>query len=171
MKNRNGRILNILLTIIALFIIVFAIIWISKRGQNNENYDAIFNENINNMQEIAKDYFTGSLPTEIGGTNLVSLKEMYELDLIGKLTYGKTSCDEDSSYISITKTTSDEFKVKSNLICGIKTDSIVEKIKSNTIISDENGNVINDSTQDDIKLDITPSDKENGSNANPNNTS
>ncbi|MBQ6841066.1 MAG: hypothetical protein IJO63_02995 [Bacilli bacterium] len=167
-RNKNGKILNVLLGVIALFIIIFIIAWIVNKGANNSNYDEIFKANLETMQENAKNYFANELPEEIGDTTLISLEEMYTLDLSDKLTYGKTTCDETLSYISITKINATEFKVKSNLVCGSKSDNIVEKIQTNTIVEDENNNVIVDDNKDDVNLEVN--DNKNNSNTNNNNS-
>ena len=112
-NNKNGKILNVLLGIIALFIIIFIIAWVVNKGANSSNYDAEFKTNLEAMHETAKEYFADELPREIGDTTLISLDEMYDLELSDKLSYGKTDCDETLSYISITKINSSEYKVKS----------------------------------------------------------
>ena len=72
------------------------------------------------MQETAKTFFASDLPTEIGDEKTLTLEEMIYLNLSDKLTYGKTVCDINDSYISITKLTTNEYQVKSNLVCGDK---------------------------------------------------
>jgi len=154
-NNKNGKILNVLLGVIALFVIIFIISWIVSRG-NKTNYNDVFQTNLQTMQEEAKKHFANELPKEIGDTTLISLDEMYDLDLVDELKYGDTSCDESLSYISITKVNATEYKVKSNLVCGSKADSVTEKIKSNTVIDDEDGNIIIDEDKDDVDLEVKP---------------
>ncbi|MBE6147959.1 MAG: hypothetical protein E7167_00390 [Firmicutes bacterium] len=163
-NNKNGKILNVLLGIIALFIIIFIIAWVVNKGSNSANYDAEFKTNIETLHENAKDYFANELPEDIGDTTLLSLDEVYDLDLSKQLSYGKTACDDTLSYISITKINASEYKVKTNLVCGNKTDSIIEKIATNTIIDDENGNTIIDEDKDNVHLEIEDSINNNNSN-------
>ena len=160
-RNKNGKILNVLLGVIALFLIIFIIAWIVNKGSNNTNFDAEFKTNLETMQENAKNYFANELPKEIGDTTLISLDEMYEQDLSDELKYGKTVCDGTLSYISITKINAKEYKVKSNLVCGSKSDSIIEKIQTNTIVEDENNNVIVDENKDDVNLEVNSNNNSN----------
>ena len=152
-NNKSGKILNVLLGVIAIFIIIFVIAWIVNRGNKNNNAE-MFNDNLNSMQETAKEYFANDLPEEVGDSIVMTLKEMYELGLIDKLTYGNTTCDKDDSYISITKINETEYKVKSNLVCGDKEDNITEKVEGEYKVKDEDGNVIID-TEKDTKEDTT----------------
>ena len=145
-NNKNGKILNILLGIIALFLIVFIIAWVVNKGNNNSNIDSKFKNDIENIQEIAKNYFANNLPNEIGDTTVLTLQDLYDLNLVKRVSYGKTACDGVESYSSITKINNTEYKVKTNLVCGDKNDNITEKISSNTIVNDNNGKeIINDS--------------------------
>ncbi|MBE6155427.1 MAG: hypothetical protein E7164_01570 [Firmicutes bacterium] len=163
-NNKNGKILNILLGIIALFVIIFIIAWVVNKGSNTADYNAEFKTNLETVHENAKEYFANELPEEIGDTTLISLDEVYELELSNPIFYGKTACDETLSYVSITKINATEYKVKTNLVCGDKKDNIVEKIETNTIVDDENGNVIIDENKDKVDLEVTPSEDENGNN-------
>ena len=170
-NNKNGKILNILLGIITLFIIIFIIAWVVNKGANTSNYDAEFKNNLETVHETAKEYFADELPEEIGDTNLVSLEEMYDLELTDELSYGKTSCDTTLSYISITKINSKEYKVKTNLVCGSKSDNIVEKIETNTVIEEENGDVIIDAEKDNVDLEVNQNNgSTNNQGTNSNNT-
>ena len=85
------------------------------------------------MQETANDYFNRNLPENVGESYTVTLKEMYSLGLSDKLYNGSTSCDAEKSYISVTKSSDEEYKVKSYLVCGNQSDSKsnVIKVKSN----------------------------------------
>ena len=153
-NNRNGKILNILLGVIALFIIIFIIAWVVNKGSNTSKYDAEFKNNLNNIQETAKKYFANDLPKEIGDVNVLTLEDMYELNLTNKLSYGKKACDEEASYISISKINANEYKVKSNLVCGPKADNIVEKISASTIVTDKNDKTIVDDQNKNVTLDV-----------------
>lgn len=153
-SNKNRKILNILLGVIALFVIIFIISWIVSKGTNKNNYNEVFKTNLETMQEEAKKYFANELPSEIGDTSRLSLDEMYATDLIDILTYGDVACDTELSYISITKVNETEYKVKSNLVCGNKSDSITEKIKATTKVDDENGNTIIDDEQENVDLEV-----------------
>lgn len=142
--NKNGKILNVLLGIIALFLIMFIIAWIMNKGSNSAKQEELFKTNLENVQATAKDYFATDLPKGIGDSKVITLGEMYDLELTDKLSYSKTDCDEDLSYMSVTKINAEEYKVKTNLVCGDKTDSLAEKIKATTVVKDQDGNVVTD---------------------------
>ncbi len=127
-EKKNGRLINLVLGIIAIIIIIFVIIWIINKGHTSSRNAKMFDSNLTSMQETANEYFSKNLPEMVGQSYKVSLKEMYALGLSDKLYYGNDACNADESYISITKTSATEYKVKSNLKCSNKEDS-----KSNTI--------------------------------------
>ena len=102
-NNKNGKILNVLLGIIALLAIIFIIFWLISKNNNVINTNNNFNENLQKMQETAKEYFKDKLPENIGDTTIMYLDEMIENDLSEEITYGKITCDKNLSYISITK--------------------------------------------------------------------
>ena len=146
-NNKNGKILNVLLGIIALLAIIFIIFWLISKNNNVINTNNNFNENLQKMQETAKEYFKDKLPENIGDTTIMYLDEMIENDLSEEITYGKITCDKNLSYISITKSNDNEYKVKSNLVCGNVSDNIIEKINSKLIITNEDNNVTNEKNE------------------------
>ena len=149
LKNKSGKTLNLLLSVIALFIIILAIVLVASKGfKGNSAYDETFKSNLANMQEVAKEHFADNPPSEIGGSKIVTLEEMYDLGLIDEeFKYGKTKCDTENSYILITKLNEDQYKVKSNLVCGNKSDILYEKIKASTFVIDKDGNVKTDNVK------------------------
>ena len=153
-NNKNGKILNVLLGIIALFLIIFIIAWVVSKGSNTSNFEADFKNNLENIQETAKKYFANDLPTEIGDTNVLTLQDLYDLNLVEPVSYGKTACSTQNSYSSITKINANEYKVKTNLVCGSKIDNITEKISANTIVNDNNGQEIINDEKDNVQLDV-----------------
>ena len=90
-------------------------------------------------QETAKKYFEDKLPDSIGDTTIIYLDELIEKDILKEMKYGKTKCDGDLSYISATRSADNEYKVKSNLVCGNTSDNIIEKISIKSVIKDDNG--------------------------------
>jgi len=160
-QNKNGKILNILLGIIALFIIIFIIAWVVNKGNKDTEVNTeVFENNLQTMHDKAGEYFASDLPQEIGDSSLLSLDDLYDLGLVDTLTYGSEKCDSELSYVSIVKTSANEYKIKSNLVCGNKSDTKTEKITSNIIVNDNEGNTIIDSTQEDVELDVETSTKE-----------
>ena len=130
-KKNNGRLLNFILGIIAIIIIIFVIIWIINKGHTASRNTKMFNNNLNTMHETANSYFNRNLPENVGETYKVSLKEMYALGLSEKLYYGNTACDANESYILVTKSSENEYKITSVLKCGDKSDSKINVIKVN----------------------------------------
>ena len=81
-------------------------------------YDRIFGDNIVNMKNTAKDYFTTArMPKNEGDTVKLTLGEMIEKKLITPIKdkNGKM-CDTEKSYVEVTKV-GDEYKMKVNLSC------------------------------------------------------
>lgn len=116
---------------IIVVIILLFIVWLlslSNKGVNdslNVLTDNIFNENIQRMKEVGKDYFTiERLPQKVGEVETLSLKEMYDKKLILEVKdkYGK-ACSADKSYVSIEKL-ENEYNMKVYLECSDKSDYI-----------------------------------------------
>lgn len=147
--NKNGKILNVLLSIIAILVIIFVIFWIVNRSRKAGNNAIDFAENLNNIQNVAKDYFKDNLPNNIGEEKTLTLNELYNLGLIDTVTYNKKSCDSRQSYISITKLNKTDYQVISNLVCDGVSDNIIEKVKSNIVVKDDKGSIIADDSEED----------------------
>lgn len=138
-NNKSGKILNVLLGIIAFFAIVVIVFWLISKNNNTTNNVSEFKDNLTKMQETAKKYFEDKLPDSIGDTTIIYLDELIEKDILKEMKYGKTKCDGDLSYISATRSADNEYKVKSNLVCGNTSDNIIEKISIKSVIKDDNG--------------------------------
>ena len=138
-NNKSGKILNVLLGIIAFFAIVVIVFWLISKNNGTTNNISEFKDNLTKMQETAKKYFEDKLPDSIGDTTIIYLDELIEKDILKEMKYGKTKCDGDLSYISATRSADNEYKVKSNLVCGNTSDNIIEKISIKSVIKDDNG--------------------------------
>lgn len=138
-NNKSGKILNVLLGLIAFFAIVVIVFWLISKNNNTTNNVSEFKNNLTKMQETAKKYFEDKLPDSIGDTTIIYLDELIEKDILKEMKYGKTKCDGDLSYISATRSADNEYKVKSNLVCGNTSDNIIEKISIKSVIKDDNG--------------------------------
>ena len=94
-----------------------------KNTNSNDNsilYDRIFNENVLNMKDAAKSYFTTErLPQTVGSKTTMTLSDMLSKKIIlpFKDKNGKT-CSEKDSYVEVTKTKANEYVLKVNLKCG-----------------------------------------------------
>lgn len=88
--------------------------------------DRVFYDNIENMKESAKDYFTiPKLPKEVNGTVKLTLGEMLDKKLILNFKdKDGNSCDETKSYVEI-KRLENEYEMKTNLKCGDTEDYII----------------------------------------------
>ena len=88
--------------------------------------DRIFNENINNMKNAAKDYFTiKRLPKNINEKVKISLKEMIDKKLLLNVLDKKgNACNYDSSYVEITRLDK-EYEMKTYLSCDGASDYIL----------------------------------------------
>ena len=108
-NNKSGKILNVLLGIIAFFAIVVIVFWLISKNNNTNNVSE-FKDNLTKMQETAKKYFEDKLPDSIGDTTIIYLDELIEKDILKEMKYGKTKCDGDLSYISATRSADNEYK-------------------------------------------------------------
>lgn len=88
--------------------------------------DRIFYDNIENMKEAAKDYFTiQRLPKEVGKTVKITLDEMLDKKIIlGFNDKNGKQCDVNNSYVEI-KRLDKEYEMKVNLVCGDTSDYIL----------------------------------------------
>lgn len=88
--------------------------------------DRVFYDNLENMKESAKDYFTiPKLPKKVGDSTKLTLKEMLDKKLILNFTdKDGNSCDTDKSYVEI-KRLENEYELKTYLKCGKTEDYII----------------------------------------------
>lgn len=133
----NFSIRTVILQFLFIALLVFILIWLfpmkkdlnkaisSIKSSNSDSqelsilYDRIFNENLLNMKESAKDYFTlARLPKKVGESEKITLQEMLDKKIILPFTdkNGK-QCDTKASYVLVTKY-DEEFVMKVNLKCG-----------------------------------------------------
>ena len=125
---------NILLKLLFIVVIIFLIVWLFPTKNYvknlidqklNTSKEIVFNNNINNMKDAAKSYFTSDrLPSKEGESKTITLKEMIEKKLLVdfKDSNGK-KCDYESSYATATKNKSN-YNLKVNLACKDKSDYI-----------------------------------------------
>lgn len=154
-NNKNGKVLNTVLSIIAFISIVLIIFWLISKNNANVNNLNSFNNSLNTMQETAKKYFEDKLPSTIGETNVLTLDEMIDEGISKEIKYGKITCNKQNSYISVTRSNDNEYKVKSNLVCGDIEDNIIEKISIKSVIKDTDGTIkdVDDNNSNNINND------------------
>lgn len=139
-ENIKGRfplrdvLLKVMIVIIFIILILFVIAKVvlsSDTKKSTSNYDEVFSENLKAMEEVAYTYFTeDKLPTEVGANNQLTLRQMFNLNLLNAFTDadGK-ACDVNDSYIRITKN-DDDYTLKVNLKCEDKEDYLLTKVNT-----------------------------------------
>ena len=128
-NNKGFGIKDLIIKIIFVALFVLLLIWLFRNYSPNMKpfYSNVFRENISYMQDAAKSYFTNDqLPTEVGKTVRLTLKQMEEMKLLVPFVDkdGK-SCDVNKSYADVTKEESG-YTLKVNLVCGDESDYIIE---------------------------------------------
>lgn len=131
--NRGSAIKNVILQLLFIVVFVFILIWLFPTKGYLKNvdtdvdmdinldplYNQIYSENLKNMKEAAKDYYTTErLPKNTGDTVSMTLGEMLDKNLILPLSDSEgNQCDEEESYVEVTKM-DEEYILKTNLKCG-----------------------------------------------------
>ena len=130
MYNENGKsyfFRDLIVKILLVLLFVFLLMWLFPMPNLNPLYDKIFSQNISNMTDAAKSYFTVSrLPQNEGETKKLTLGDMINNKMIIEFTDsdGK-ACDVDKSYVEVTKKGS-EYVYKTNLACSNQEDYVIE---------------------------------------------
>jgi len=122
---------DVILQLLIVVLFVFLLVWLfPTKGYIDSKVDpildTIFNTNIMNMKDAAKDYFTlERLPQNVGDKVKLTLREMLNKKLLVdfKDKYGE-ECDLDASYVEVTKY-DDEYVMKVNLKCSKQEDYIL----------------------------------------------
>lgn len=136
--NRRFSLLRMIFICLIIAFFVFLVMWAIARSKqnnssdcinnnNNNSSNAVFNSNINYLQQVGTDYFTNDkLPTEVGQTTKILLEDLVEGHYILQVNdnNGK-ACDMTRSYVSVTKTETG-YEMKTYLVCGDKEDYIIK---------------------------------------------
>ncbi|NLA33337.1 MAG: hypothetical protein GX861_00495 [Tenericutes bacterium] len=126
-KKDNGFPLkDFLVKLLLIILFVFILIWIFPATRMQPFYKSVFNNNITTMKEAGISYYTNErLPIKIGESKKLSLQQMHEMKLIIPFVdKNGRSCDENNSYIEITKNEK-EYILKVALTCGSENDYII----------------------------------------------
>lgn len=131
--NSSFSMRNVIIQFLFVALFIFILMWLfplksdlnnalEKCGGNSECtilYDRIFNENVLNMKDAAKDYFTiERLPKNVNESVKITLGKMLDEKLLLPFTdKNGDSCDLDASYVEVTKK-DNEYVMKVNLKCG-----------------------------------------------------
>lgn len=120
--------LSLFIKMVIIFIFALIIIWLVSKIINRNKLSETFTNNINNMEQVAVEYFkTVDLPLEKGQSEKITLKEMIDKELIVSVNKnGDNVCDTKKSYSKITRQKSD-YKVETTLKCGKEKDTITRK--------------------------------------------
>lgn len=137
--------LDIIVKIILLIIFVAILVVLFPKADLDVFYDSIYNNNISTMKEAAKSYYTvDRLPSTVGDTTSMSLKEMVDNHMIIRFKdKDEKYCDEVTSGVEVTKTSDDSYVLKVSLNCGEQKDFILETIGCNNTCANGACNVIN----------------------------
>ena len=144
-NERNYFFRNLVVKILLILLFVFLLMWLFPMPNLNPFYDRIFTENMSNMTNAAKGYFTTSrLPEKEGEKKVLTLKEMVDNKMLVNFTDsdGKT-CDLEKSYVEVTKKDG-EYIFKTNLVCGSKEDYVIEYFGCYDVCKDGSCEVKND---------------------------
>lgn len=128
-KKINWRLLAIklILLFISMMLVIFTI---SRIKKHHEKQNETFNNNISIISEASLEYFSyNPLPKNIGDSTSFILEEMKNLNLISEIKNEDNKfCNYLDSYIILTKTTNEEYRLKIYLKCPDKNETIEEKM-------------------------------------------
>lgn len=113
--------------LLLIIIFVLLLMWLFPIPNMESFYSSVYRDNINEMKNVAKNYYTNErLPQEIGGKTRLTLEEMESMNLILPFVDkdGKV-CDKNLSYVEIEKLDT-EYKMVTKLVCPKEEDFIVE---------------------------------------------
>ena len=131
--------LNFLIKAIIAVIFVLFVVWLfslTTKGLSNNisEYgkkldvltETITTDNFSRLEQVGKDYFTTArLPQNVGDVEKITLKELYEKNLILEVKdKNGNACSADNSYISVTKLEK-EYQMKIYLECGKSKDFVL----------------------------------------------
>ena len=126
-NEKNYFFRNLIVKILLVLLFIFLLMWLFPIPNLSPFYDKIFTQNINDMTDAAKSYFTVErLPKNEDETKKLTLKEMIDNKMIIEFTDsdGK-KCDTTKSYVEVTKKNG-EYIYKTNLSCSKQEDYVIE---------------------------------------------
>ncbi len=137
-EKRGLTIKDLLIRLILIIIFIFLLIWLFPMPDLKPLNNQIFIDNLTRMKDAAKSYYTiERLPKDFNTSKRMTLKEMIDKHLIlGLMDSNGNYCDEDESYVQITKL-ENEYIIKVQLSCSDKKDYIIEHYGCYDICSNE----------------------------------
>ena len=142
MENKRINWIKIGIEVLAVFVFILLLVWLFPFGSKKDNKGSNFGDNFDTYRESARKYYTEkNLPKD---TEKLTLQDLIDKKAVRKL-YDKTgkSCDTEKSYTRITKITDNEYQLRIDLTCGNESDYVLETIKFETKIDDDNNNTNN----------------------------
>ena len=129
---------DIILKVILLILFVLLLIWLFPSPQLDTFYDSVYNNNIQTMKDAATDYYTvDRLPANIGDSTTMTLGEMIKNKLIVPFVdKDNKSCDNNASFVQLTKISDTEYTLKVQLACGEQEDYIISTIGCHDVCQD-----------------------------------
>ena len=140
-ESRETSIRGIVVTILLIILVICAFLWLfplkkDDNGTNNNNNNEVvlskkFSYNLKILQNAGRAYYySATLPKNVGNKVKITLKELIAKKMTLELKDEKEkSCDNDASYVELTKKSSNEFELKSYLKCGEEADFITYTLK------------------------------------------
>lgn len=108
-----------------ILLLLFLIFSLSSSSSKKKNASAKIENNLAEMKEVARTYFTNDLLKE--GKDIISLKSMYDNKMIDKLTdINGEECIDIASY-ALVRTIDDEYQLEVVLVCGDNTVKMISK--------------------------------------------
>ncbi|MBR1413746.1 MAG: InlB B-repeat-containing protein [Bacilli bacterium] len=146
-KKRSWKSIIFKIVVIILVLLIAFFLFrslINKDDKTTSNNGNTFATNFQNLKKVSEKYYTDDkLPTEIGDTNKVTLKELIEQKYIDNLKDSKgNSCSPTNSFAEMKKTASNKYSLKVQLTCDDEQNYIIS-----TITKEEN-------EVDDIDVDV-----------------
>ena len=150
----TGLFIKIILVIIFIIFTVWLLSLSTKDISNSLDVltDNVFSDNIEKMKKVGKEYYTKEkLPLKDGEIKNITLKEMYEQNLILTIKdKNGNDCNADNSYVSMEKI-NNEYQMKVYLECGKENDFVIVTFNCNELGTCSNNNTTNSSNNSNTK--------------------
>ena len=120
---------DLLVKVLLIVIFIFLLMCLFPMPNLKPFYSQIFNDNIQAMKDAAEDYYTTErMPSEVGKSNKMTLKEMIDKKLIIPFVdKDGNDCNTSKSYVKVTKL-DNEYELKVSLTCNKESNYVIEKI-------------------------------------------
>ena len=124
-----------LIVIIIVLIILLTIKCISMIKYSSNNVEKYYDKQLNSINKVVLDYYNkDNIPTEVGTSSKMSLKELKEKDVKIKVeSYKDNKCNLDESYAQATRLET-EYQVKTRLYCTDSDDNVIYDDYINTYV-------------------------------------